>query len=173
MSQTQTNQVPTENRTQVSEKIRELGLKAIADALERNDRLVLRYRDIEDALRELVPGDEYYTIESRVYEALVEGTLRAPVYIYRLGWKENSEDEIIVVSIRELRRDEIEVLEHIDSVDRAAVLMYDEFSTCSYERRCAILEVMHNLLKLWTCSRVDMVVRLLERELSRLSDKTS
>jgi len=161
------------NQPQVPEKIRELGLKAIVEALERNDRLVLRYRDIEDALRELVPGDEYYSVEAKLYEALVEETLRAPVYIYRLGWKENSEDEIIVVSIRELRRDEIEVLERIDEVDRAGVFMYDEFSTCNYERRCAILEVMHNLVKLWTGSRVDMVVRLLERELPRLSDKTS
>jgi len=169
MAQTQPNQVPN----QVPEKIRELGLKAIADALERNDRLVLRYRDIEDALRELVPGDEYYTIESKVYEALVEGALRAPVYIYRLGWKENSENEIVVVSARELRKDELEVLERIDEVDLAGVLMYDEFCTCSYERRCAVVEVMHNLVKLWTGVRADMVVRLLERELSRLSDKTS
>ena len=165
MAQTQTNQVP--------EKIRLLGLKAIAEALRRNDSLVLRYRDIDDALRELVHGDEYYSVEAKLYEAVVEGALRAPVYIYRLGWKENSADEIIVVSIRELRKDELEVLERIDGVDRAGVLTYDEYCTCNFERRCAVVEIMHNLVKLWTGSRVDMVVKLLERELSRLSNKTS
>jgi hypothetical protein len=165
MSQTQTNQVP--------EKIRELGLKAIAEALRRSDSLVIRYRDVEDALREIVHGDEYYSVEAKLYEAVVEGALRAPVHIYRLGWKENSEDEIIVVSIRELRKDELEVLERIDELDRAGVLTYDEYCTCNYERRCAIVEVMHNLVKLWTVSRVDMVVNLIERELFRISNKPS
>jgi hypothetical protein len=136
--------------------------KVVIKALERAGRLVLRYEEIQRALRELVSSDEFNEVDGRLYMELVGSTLSENVYIYRLTVRDDTSRDIFAFTTDKLDDDQVAVLEVIAGLDNLASYLYDEVEC---DRQRAVFDVLHNLVRIMSgMVDVEDVIKALETE---------
>ena len=134
-------------------------------ALEDAGSLVLRYWDIYKALLDITGGNEDLVeeLDEKLYVDLVESAL--PVYTYRLYATEDTTLDVFAVSPRRLNNYELDVLMAVAQLLGRSIYEYDVFTTCELcGDRVAVLEVLHNLIMMFTRSDVDRVIEQLKNK---------
>jgi len=129
--QPQINQVQGEKQ-----QIDKRAIIAIIKAIAESDSFIMPYGTIMDVLDEMIEDvDEYSKVENELYDALNEGRLK---YVYDIYQFDDSSSDLIVVSPKELNKEQLQILHEIASVYAYNDKTYD-----------AVVMVINNLIEQW------------------------
>jgi len=109
---------------------------AIIKTVAEYNRFIIPYGAITDVLDEMIEDvDEYSKVENELYDALNEGRLK---YVYDIYQFDDSSSDLIVVSPKELNKEQLQILHEIASVYAYNDKTYD-----------AVVMVINNLIEQW------------------------
>jgi hypothetical protein len=137
MSQTQ-----TQEQNQTKDQVDKRAIAAIIRAIYDTRSFVVWYRNIYEPLSYMInDDDEFYKIENKLYEDIVEGRIKN---VYRFqGPCDDSECDIVVISPIELDENQLKMLSKLTELYRFKGYDGDE------SEREELTQTLHNLVKMW------------------------
>ena len=143
-----------QGQTQQAQQIDKRAILAVILALKEKNSFVLKYGDIEDALKELVEDEnEYYKVKYNFYDLLYDQwikSLRNLKYIYYIYEDENeSSEDLIAVSPIELETEQLNTLrEVVELLNYGLCPVGDE--ECENDVERAVTTTINGLIRKWS-----------------------